>query len=509
MRDMFFYRPEWVCGRFDTKNKVTIAYNLIAGKSYFFEDESAEVVGAILAFPRNGQFSLKGISDVTMISTECLLPFIQQLLQLRLVIDTSNIKEYVSDYRHAISKQRIAEGKAIQTTSVQNSDNAERDYAERTDGITSLMLELTYQCSEKCIHCYNPGATRNSDEENMRGNRIELTLDDYKRIIDEFYDQGLVKVCLSGGDPFSNPLAWDIIEYLYKKELVFDIFTNGQMIVDSVERLANFYPRLVGISIYSGEEDVHDNITRKKGSWSRSMNVVKQLSALAVPMNLKCCIMVPNVKSYHEVQMLAKQYGTVPQYDLNITDSLDGDKCASHLLRLPEELMEIVLRDKDLPYYTNEKGVSRETAVIPSDKVCGAGLHSFCITPEGFLEPCCSFPMLIGCLKKESLRENLSKKSLKDWQSKRLGDFSDCYKHDYCIYCQMCPGNNFSSNGDPLKPSENNCMIAKTRYKLVQKMKQGNDPLHGKSVQECLKGISINQHPLHRQMSINYRKIKN
>lgn len=26
------------------------------------------------------------------------------------------------------------------------------------------MFELTYNCSEKCIHCYNEGATRNDHE---------------------------------------------------------------------------------------------------------------------------------------------------------------------------------------------------------------------------------------------------------------------------------------------------------------------------------------------------------
>lgn len=509
MNDILFYRPEWVCGRYDKCKKATIAYNLIAGKSYFFEDESAEVVGAIISIPRNEKLSLQSISEKTMISVESLLPFIKQLINLHLLIEHPYTKEEVLNYRHFIYQQRLKQESEIQKTSTASLDNAERDYSEKVEGITSVMLELTYQCSEKCIHCYNPGAVRNPNEKNKRGDREQLTLDEYKRIIDEFYEQGLVKVCLSGGDPFSNPLAWDIIEYLYKKEIVFDVFTNGQMIVHDVERLADYYPRLIGISIYSGTAEVHDAITQKRGSWKRSMEVVKQLSLLAVPMNLKCCIMVPNVQSYHEVSDLAKKYGTVPQFDLNITDSLDGDKCASLYLRLPKDLMEIVLRDKDLPYYTNEKGVSRETAAIPSDKVCGAGLHSFCVTPEGFLEPCCSFPILIGNLRDTSLKKILAENVLKLWQSRRLKDFSDCYKHDYCIYCQMCPGNNYSSNGNPLKPAENNCMIAKTRYDLVQKIKQGKDPLHGKNVKETLQQVSINLHPLYRQMATNYRTIKN
>lgn len=79
--------------------------------------------------------------------------------------------------------------------------HAEMLYAQVTGEITSVMFELTYRCSEACIHCYNIGATRNNEERSGRAKLIELTLDEYKRVIDELYEQGLVKVCLTGGDP--------------------------------------------------------------------------------------------------------------------------------------------------------------------------------------------------------------------------------------------------------------------------------------------------------------------
>ena len=99
---------------------------------------------------------------------------------------------------------------------------------------------------------------------------------------------------------FSKSFVWEIIDYLYNKDIAFDVFTNGQSIIKDVERLANYYPRLVGVSIYSGIAEVHDYITRVNGSWERSMQVVRQLSSLAVPLNLKCCVMQPNVKSYFD-----------------------------------------------------------------------------------------------------------------------------------------------------------------------------------------------------------------
>ena len=71
------------------------------------------------------------------------------------------------------------------------------------------------------------------------------------------------------------------------KDIAFDIYTNGQMLIGMTEILASKYPRLVGVSIYSGIPEEHDYITRIKGSWDKSIKIVEELSELAVPINLK------------------------------------------------------------------------------------------------------------------------------------------------------------------------------------------------------------------------------
>ena len=162
--------------------------------------------------------------------------------------------------------------------------NAEQSYFATVDDgktICSCMFELTYRCSEMCIHCYNPGATRNSTETSHRADYGELDLESYKHIIDDMYEHGLVKVCLSGGDPFSKEIVWELLDYLYEKGIAVDVFTNGLRLAGSVNRFANYFPRLVGVSIYSGKAEDHDAITRIPGSWKRSMQIVEELYHLA------------------------------------------------------------------------------------------------------------------------------------------------------------------------------------------------------------------------------------
>ena len=463
--------------------------------SYFFEDDSAEIVSRLLDTPRNTCLSAQLLSEETDTAMESLIPFLDELTKCGLLTSTEITQESIKNYRQTVSHYKCFQSKhQVRTTKEKLPmaiSNAEMDYINSIKGVASVMFELTYNCSEKCIHCYNIGATRNDTEISKRHNREELTLDDYYRIIDELNEQGLVKVCLSGGDPFSKPFVWQIIEYLYKKEIAFDIFTNGQRLIEDVERLANYYPRLVGISIYSGDASEHDYITRINGSWAKSIDVVRELSDLAVPLNLKCCIMRPNVKHYYQVADLAKQYGAVAQFEVSLTDSIDGDKCVSRYLRLTPELLEIVLRDSNVPLYVGEEAPNYGgQPKLMNENTCGAGYNTFCITPEGNLIPCCSFHAVFGNLKHSTLKKIWQEsEDLHLWQSLTLSQYKDCGKHDYCDYCNLCAGNNYSEHGNPTIAAENNCYIAKVRYELATKMKKGYDPLHGQSIIDVLNGL--------------------
>ena len=510
-----FYRPEWTCGRYNEKAQAAIYYNLIVGMSYFFESYSAMVVGEILSVPRNGKFCIGDIATKLNIAKESLEPFFVQLEQMGIVSSVFPTDEIIADYRKRVSEYNCQQQQIVKRTTQEKLpyaiSNAEQLYTEKVGGITSVMLELTYRCSEKCIHCYNEGATRNDEEISTRGDREELTLDDYKQLIDDLYNQGLMKVCLTGGDPFSKSFAWELIDYLYKKDIAFDVFTNGQRIVADVERLANYYPRLIGLSIYSGIPEVHDYITRIKGSWERSMSVVRKLSELGVPMNLKCCVMRPNVKSYYMVADIAKQYGAVPQFEISLTDSIEGDKCVSKYLRMTPEQLEIVLRDDNVALYVGEEAPNYGGQLKQMNQnPCGAGDNSFCITPEGNLIPCCSFHTLFGNIKKQCVLKIIKEsKELAYWRGLKLSEYEECGRYDHCAYCNLCPGNNFIENGTPLKASEVNCYLAKTRFNLAQKMMNGYDPLNGKSLRERLSELS-DYVPIRikKEMSQNYSETR-
>ena len=482
-------------------------YNLIEGQSHFFEDVSADVIGKFLSIERGMQFSPFDLLESMNLPTVEIENFLSTLQSLGLLLPGSPLDFDESAYRAQVAEARKKGLASIPSMkdSVETNDSAERAYFDAVASpttVSGVMFELTYNCSERCLHCYNPGATRNETETSERGNREELKLDDYKRIIDELCDLGLVKVCLSGGDPFSKDIVWEIIDYLYQREIATDIFTNGLSIVGKEERLARYYPRIVGISLYSGIPEDHERLTQVRGSWEKTTHVLNKLGNLAVPLNLKCCITRINVKSYYTVKEIARKAGALPQFELNITDGVDGDKCASRHLRLTPEEMEIVLMDDYIAETLNlhELMTADEVFANLGNKICGAGHDSFCVTPEGNLQPCCAFPLVLGNLKEQNVKSILSgNEELRKWRAVQPNKLQECYTHDYCFYCRICPGNNQVANGDPLIPSENNCTVAKIKRDFCQKRASGYDPLHGKTMEERLDELLDYKISLHKE----------
>ena len=134
----------------------------------------------------------------------------------------------------------------------------------------SLFVELTYNCNLKCVHCYNPKNISN----------IYINLDKMKQIIDEARELGVFHITFSGGECTLNKDFIKIAEYARNKRMSVEIFTNGQILYDNpelLERIIKLYPYRVGISMYSLNEDIHEQITSAKGYLRLSYTYLYQL----------------------------------------------------------------------------------------------------------------------------------------------------------------------------------------------------------------------------------------
>ena len=210
--------------------------------------------------------------------------------------------------------------------------------------------------------------------------------------------------------------------------------------------------------------------------------------------------MQPNLHSYYMVADLARQYGAKPQFEINITESNDGDVCAKQL-RLNEEQLQVVLRDTNLALYVGKEapnygGVKRDLSLYS----CGAGRTGFCLSPNGDMRACVAFTQVYGNMHTQTAIEILSNSlSLQEWRKAVVADYSECGKYDYCDYCNLCAGVNYTEHGDFRKPAETNCFMAKCRYNLAQKLIKSEDNMTREQFVEALQKLPKTEVMLRRQ----------
>ena len=218
------YRPTWTCGRFHQSNSsYALFYNLIEGMAYFFEEESADIINEILKVPKGSIVSLSKLKKITnnQFTTEEIKNFCTELISAGLLTEGIISEKRISEYRRLIGHKRKKIAYEVKKTVKErlpfkrnDAENTFMTIIEKANIPFSAMFEVTYGCTENCVHCFNPGAARNDNEESERNNRNEINIKHYEKLLDELQTLGVVKIILTGGDPFVKKDIWKLIEMI-------------------------------------------------------------------------------------------------------------------------------------------------------------------------------------------------------------------------------------------------------------------------------------------------------
>ena len=110
-------RPIWTCGRYNAEKHVALMYNLLAGYSYFFESYSADVIGQVLAVPRNGEVDVKRIASATGIAEESIEAFFDTLIKSGLLTNFVPTEDDIKKMRSQLAEaKRVASITTKKTT---------------------------------------------------------------------------------------------------------------------------------------------------------------------------------------------------------------------------------------------------------------------------------------------------------------------------------------------------------------------------------------------------------
>ena len=497
---MNYIRPLYTCGAFNRHAKRAVMYNTARGTCYTFEDVSALLVNEVLAGRREEPVDTAHIAAVTGATEEQVNEFCREtLMPIGLIHDHVWSDEEWQQYRK--DNPPCFSRKGYQPTA---------DYVESLpeELRISLTFELTYACSERCLHCYNMGAARSDLHEEHRLHPDMLTLDDYKRLIDEAVELGIPEVTVTGGDPFSYPHCWDILDYMHERNLAVNLFTNAQALNTNgkIRRVARLGLQQLSVSIYSADAEVHDQITRRRGSWEQSMKVLRDLAAWPVPLNFKTPVFRLNTRTFYGVRQLAHELGAENEVSCKLTPGADGDVSMIEHLQTRPEALHIILMDSLVKGHVPTDGKPDGYAFGSKRGFPCSANGLITVSPSGVVCGCSSIPISFGDVHDVSLKEAiLSPQRLQILQANQKQAFHACGQHDYCQYCNVpCyAGESFEKHTDgtfTLKEIQGDgCLTAQIRMELCRQIEQGIDPLGGKPIEECLAAQPVEEVPVFRK----------
>ena len=171
---------------------------------------------------------------------------------------------------------------------------------------------FTFKCNQNCISCINNLKTFS----NMK----DPPLDSIKEAIRNI-DPNNDYFGVGGGEPTLRREFFEILKYARKTHPSLYIFitSNGRMFYyeDFAKKLRNLNlgNYLIGVSIYGHKSDLHDSITRTKGSFEQTTKGIKNLLKFNIPVEVRVIINKMNYKSLPEItKFVSEEFSGVSRF---------------------------------------------------------------------------------------------------------------------------------------------------------------------------------------------------
>ncbi len=339
------------------------------------------------------------------------------------------------------------------------------DYFAEHPTLFELQMDITQACTERCRHCYIP-----------EYNPLFLPYDKICEILDDFRALGGLGITLSGGECMLHPDFIRIVKAIRERDCTVSCLSNLTVCTDEIVSALVEADATAQVSLYSMSPAIHDEVTRRKGSWLETMGAIARLRAANVPLRISCPCLRINYKGYPDVMKFAESLKMSAQTDFIIMGKQDCDTtnlCNRLNLDETRELLQDVIL-KSVPmnseYFSPGKKAKLDSVEEwKRRKACGACVNSMCLSPTGDYYPCPGFAGVpLGNCYKQSLRDIwLDSDAVKRIRSVTNACFKGCAECKDRDYCSTCMCRNFNETGDMFSPAEHFCRVAAINHEIV------------------------------------------
>lgn len=336
-----------------------------------------------------------------------------------------------------------------------NINNRVDELCQRHGILHSVSLELTYRCSERCIHCYVDDGCRCNPEP-------ELTMEEYKDILHQLREMGCINLLLTGGEVCLHKHFIEIARYAVSQGFLVDVYTNGISMTDEqFDELCEMKVNSVSFSLYSGVPEIHDAITKVPGSFERTVKRMMMFKCAGVDTYIKTVVIQQNLDSLHTLFELGKRLRIEVAPATSISDTHSGQSANTCRLQTQEQRIKAIHLIRT---YNPSSGPSGERDL--DGTVCNAATTGLSVDPYGGVHPCLAFPEPVGSVRESTIREIWENAPLmRQIRSLRFRELSaDCSSCACAGKCAVCLGAAYVESGGKLCPSSDTCQWTQAKY---------------------------------------------
>ncbi|MBJ9865024.1 radical SAM protein [Citrobacter sp. CtB7.12] len=372
-----------------------------------------------------------------------------------------NSNDYVFTYKDINSKVKID----ISKDDTYNTNEFLEKHESEVNRLTSVHIEITSKCNERCIHCYIP------HEKKIK----TLDTKNIYALLKQCKDMNVLHITLSGGEPMLHKDFCDILKQCREYDFAVSVLTNLTLLTDEIVTEMKLNGLLgVQTSLYSTDPVIHDSITKMTGSFKKTKSSILKLVENDIPLQISCPVMKQNKNCYHDVIEWAKTYGVAVSYDYALIAEYDhSNKIICNRLSLNE--VSKIIKDKhsdDKAYLDKLKDdLVNKSHVDPEDPICSICSVSVCIAENGNVYPCAGWQYcVLGNILETSLNDVwLFSRKINLLRMIKNKDFPECMQCDLKGICSMCMVRNANEdcNGDYLNINEYFCNITKMKKELL------------------------------------------
>ena len=502
-----YYLPQWISTRvYKTKNETRAVISNELDREFIELDGNSSVLWDCILKNEEG-FNSELISNSIGKPFEEVNQFLEELLKINLIgIKNAKNKAIIANNDtkrpNINTSDRYTAGNYNEPSPGGTNLEAEynlMDWCIENGFLYANSWELTYRCNERCVHCFNPGASHVEGDKTFRKVK-ELSLEKIKETLDDLKKIGVFRLLITGGEIFLRKDFFEIVEYIRKLRFSFTIFTNGTLMKEKdIEKIKDLYPQRIELSLYSHDPEIHDGITRLKGSWEKTINIAKYIKLQNIHVVLKTIVMGNTVNDVQKFENFCNELDIESSIDFNMSPGVDGSlfPVENLLPKAKDLILQCYSETSPLHVGRLNKPKKFDPKKLHGESVCGAGKSLMNITAEGNISPCNSLPLEVGNLnnikmsevwKNSSIGKKINKpeynkeksetgnesERLSSWQGVVRGVYDVCGNFERCGWCQKCPGMAYLETGSELKPSTTNCRNAAARmiaYDLLEEKK--------------------------------------